>query len=128
MTKFSSTLMPLFECFVLFVVIVVVVVCSPSDATSSSTTTNTTATTTIDSDSDSDHDSKSKPWLSRMFTSGDKPGAADTAAAGGNLQQGANFNAAKHFDLKNIRHDFNRPPGNAAAPGVRVSKTGRKIR
>ncbi|EDW31261.1 GL20863 [Drosophila persimilis] len=35
--------------------------------------------------------------------------------------------AAKHFDLKNVRHDFNRPAGNAAAPGARISKTGRKI-
>lgn len=92
--------------------------CSPSDATSSSTTTTTTTTT-----NESVSDNQSKPWLSRMFTSGGEKSADNI-----NQQQTADFNAIKHFDLKNVRQDFNRPAGNVAAPGVRVSKTGRKIR
>lgn len=61
-----------------------------------------------------------------MFASSDKSGtnvdpSASTTADG-------KFNAKKHFDLKNVSHDFNKPAGIAAAPGVRLSKTGRKIR
>lgn len=60
-----------------------------------------------------------------MFTK-DSDSGSDTATASG--ASGGDFNAAKHFDLKNVRHDFNRPVGVAAAPGARISKTGRKIR
>lgn len=91
--------------------------CSPSDATSSTSTT----TTANDSDSDSDSENKSKPWLKRIFSSSDNNKSVET-------NQATEYNAAKHFDLKNVRQDFNRPIGNGAAPGVRVSKTGRKIR
>ncbi|XP_058983499.1 2-oxoglutarate dehydrogenase-like, mitochondrial isoform X1 [Musca domestica] len=89
----------------------------PSDATSSTSTT----TTANDSDSDSDSENKSKPWLKRIFSSSDNNKSVET-------NQATEYNAAKHFDLKNVRQDFNRPIGNGAAPGVRVSKTGRKIR
>lgn len=101
--------------------------CSQSDeqSTFSKTTTTTTDITNPESDTDSDSNSeqKSKPWLSRMFASdkSDPSASSNTTATG-------DFNAAKHFDLKNVSHDFNRPAGIAAAPGVRQSKTGRKIR
>lgn len=110
--------------------------CSQSDVQSTfsnnTTTTTTTDNTNPESDTDSDSDSsnskhKSKPWLSRMFASSDKsdtnvdPSASATTADG-------KFNAKKHFDLKNVSHDFNKPAGIAAAPGVRLSKAGRKIR
>lgn len=101
--------------------------CSQSDeqSTFSKTTTTTTDNTNPESDTDSDSNSeqKSKPWLSRMFASdkSDPSASSNTTATG-------DFNAAKHFDLKNVSHDFNRPAGIAAAPGVRQSKTGRKIR
>ncbi|EDX10802.1 2-oxoglutarate dehydrogenase-like, mitochondrial isoform X2 [Drosophila simulans] len=95
---------------------------SQSDEQSSSTNT-TTTTDHTNHESDTDSDSKSKPWLSRMFAApnsgGDPKDLAQTL--------GGDFNAAKHFDLKNVRHDFNRPAGIAAAPGARIAKTGRKI-
>ena len=90
--------------------------CSDSDASSS---TNNTNNTTNDTDS-SDNDTKSKPWLSRMFNS-NKSASADEQTVG-------DFNAAKHFDLKNVHQDFNKPPGDLPAPGARKSKSGRKIR
>uniref|UniRef100_A0A1B0G1X4 2-oxoglutarate dehydrogenase, mitochondrial n=1 Tax=Glossina morsitans morsitans TaxID=37546 RepID=A0A1B0G1X4_GLOMM len=108
---------------------------SPSATTKTTTTTTTTTSTTNVQDSDtSDTVSshiKPKPWLSRMFASKTADAAADKANTYGGTQQqqqqtGA-FCATKHFDLKNVRHDFNRPSGNAAAPGMRISKTGRKI-
>lgn len=92
---------------------------SLSDEKSSSSTTTTMSTT---NESDSDTDTKSKPWLSRMFKNETNNQNEQSATAGGG------FNAAKHFDLKNLRHDFNRPAGNAPAAGLRISKTGRKIR
>lgn len=106
--------------------------CSQSDEQSTFSNNTTTTTTTdntnpeSDTDSDSNSEQKSKPWLSRMFASSDKSGtnvdpSASTTADG-------KFNAKKHFDLKNVSHDFNKPAGIAAAPGVRLSKTGRKIR
>lgn len=107
--------------------------CSQSDVQSTFSNNTTTTTTTdntnpeSDTNSDSNSDQKSKPWLSRMFASSDKsdtnvdPSASATTADG-------KFNAKKHFDLKNVSHDFNKPAGIAAAPGVRLSKTGRKIR
>lgn len=98
--------------------------CSPNDATSSSTTTTTTTTTNTN---ESDSDNKSKPWLSRMFTSGGSM-SADNDASSGHQQQTGEYSDVKHFDLKNVRKDFNRPAGHSAAPGVRVSKSGRKIR
>lgn len=103
--------------------------CSQSDEQSTfSKTTTTTDNTNPESDTDSDSNSeqKSKPWLSRMFAS-DKSGTVDLPASSNTTATG-DFNAAKHFDLKNVSHDFNRPVGIAAAPGVRQSKTGRKIR
>ncbi|XP_034656821.1 2-oxoglutarate dehydrogenase-like, mitochondrial isoform X1 [Drosophila subobscura] len=87
----------------------------------SKTTTNTTTTTTDHTNNESASETESKPWLSRMFASNKSDGSTDGGPATGD------FNAAKHFDLKNVRHDFNRPAGNAAAPGARISKTGRKI-
>lgn len=98
---------------------------SQSDEQSSSTNT-TTTTDHTNHESDTDSDSKSKPWLSRMF-------AAPNSSTGGDPKDpaqtlGGDFNAAKHFDLKNVRHDFNRPAGIAAAPVARIAKTGRKIR
>ncbi|XP_041447595.1 2-oxoglutarate dehydrogenase-like, mitochondrial isoform X2 [Drosophila obscura] len=87
----------------------------------SNTTTNTTTTTTDHTNIESASEPESKPWLSRMFASNKSDGSTDGGPATGD------FNAAKHFDLKNVRHDFNRPAGNAAAPGARISKTGRKI-
>ncbi|XP_017136920.1 2-oxoglutarate dehydrogenase-like, mitochondrial isoform X1 [Drosophila miranda] len=94
------------------------------DPMSSNTTTNTTNTTTDHTNHVSaSSESESKPWLSRMFASNKSDGSTD----GGSATATADFNAAKHFDLKNVRHDFNRPAGNAAAPGARISKTGRKI-
>ncbi|XP_015043884.1 2-oxoglutarate dehydrogenase-like, mitochondrial isoform X3 [Drosophila pseudoobscura] len=94
------------------------------DPMSSNTTTNTTNTTTDHTNHVSaSSESESKPWLSRMFASNKSDGSTDGGSATGT----ADFNAAKHFDLKNVRHDFNRPAGNAAAPGARISKTGRKI-
>ncbi|XP_030386169.1 2-oxoglutarate dehydrogenase-like, mitochondrial isoform X2 [Scaptodrosophila lebanonensis] len=101
---------------------------SQSDEQSSFSNTTTTNTTTTDntnneSDTDSDSENKSKPWLSRMFTSNkSEPQGSDEKSA-----LTGEFNAAKHFDLKNVRQDFNRPAGNAAAPGARKTKTGRKI-
>lgn len=102
--------------------------CSQSDeqSTFSNNTTTTTTTDNTNTESDTDSDQKSKPWLSRMFASSDKSGtnvdpSASTTADG-------KFNAKKHFDLKNVSHDFNKPAGIAAAPGVRLSKSGRKIR
>ncbi|BFF99304.1 2-oxoglutarate dehydrogenase-like mitochondrial [Drosophila madeirensis] len=87
----------------------------------SKTTTNTTTTTTDHTNNESASETESKPWLSRMFASNKSDGSTEGGPATGD------FNAAKHFDLKNVRHDFNRPAGNAAAPGARISKTGRKI-
>lgn len=97
--------------------------CSQSDEQSTFSKTTTTTTDNTNPESDTDSDSKSKPWLSRMFASdkSDPSASSNTTATG-------DFNAAKHFDLKNVSHDFNRPAGIAAAPGVRQSKTGRKIR
>lgn len=97
---------------------------SDEQSTFSNTTTTTTDNTNTnhDSDTDTDSDQKSKPWLSRMFASSKNDTVTGDATATGD------FNAAKHFDLKNVRHDFNRPAGIAAAPGVRHAKTGRKIR
>ncbi|EDW69592.1 2-oxoglutarate dehydrogenase-like, mitochondrial isoform X2 [Drosophila virilis] len=97
---------------------------SDEQSTFSNTTTTTTTDNTnheSDTDSDSNSDKKSKPWLSRMFASDKGDTVATATSATGE------FNAAKHFDLKNVRHDFNRPAGDAAAPGVRKTKTGRKI-
>lgn len=110
------------ECVLCYLFVIVVIVCRPSsDATSS------TSTTTIANESDSD--SKSKPWLSRMFKSSGGKATVVVADNGKQQQQaGGEFNASKHFDLKNVRQDFNRPLGGGAAPGVRVTKTGRKIR
>lgn len=59
-----------------------------------------------------------------MFASSNAKGDPTDPAA----SQSGEFNAAKHFDLKNVRHDFNRPAGIAAAPGTRKAKSGRKIR
>ena len=61
-----------------------------------------------------------------MFTSSGDSKSADNAS--GNQQNANEYNDVKHFDLKNVRQDFNRPAGNSAAPGTRISKTGRKIR
>lgn len=101
---------------------------SQSDQQSSySNTTNTTDHTNqvsaTDSDSNSELLQKSKPWLSRMFTKESDSGSDPASPASGAI--GSDFNAAKHF---HVRHDFNRPAGVAAAPGGRISKTGRKIR
>ncbi|XP_062128244.1 2-oxoglutarate dehydrogenase-like, mitochondrial isoform X2 [Drosophila sulfurigaster albostrigata] len=102
---------------------------SDEQSTFSNTTTTTTTdntNTNQDTDSETDSDQKSKPWLSRMFAS-NKSDSATTGGSAATATATGEFNAAKHFDLKNVRHDFNRPAGVAAAPGVRHAKTGRKI-
>lgn len=58
-----------------------------------------------------------------MFTSG---GSKSAAGDENQQQQTGEFSDGKHFDLKNVRKDFNRPCGHSAASGAR--KTGRKIR
>jgi len=101
---------------------------SQSDEQSSSTNTTTTTDHTNHesaTESDSNSDPKSKPWLSRMFAASNSNGGDPKDPA---VTLSGDFNAAKHFDLKNVRHDFNRPAGIAAAPGGRIAKTGRKIR
>lgn len=85
--------------------------CSPNDAT---TTINT---------NESDSDNVSKPWLSRMFTS-----AGNDATTSGNQQQTGENIPIEYFDMRNLRRDFNRPAGHSGAPGMRASKTGRKLR
>nr|XP_036671983.1 2-oxoglutarate dehydrogenase-like, mitochondrial isoform X2 [Drosophila suzukii] len=100
---------------------------SQSDEQSSSTNTTTTTDHTNHesaTESDSNSDPKSKPWLSRMFAASNSNGGDPKDPA---VTLSGDFNAAKHFDLKNVRHDFNRPAGIAAAPGGRIAKTGRKI-
>ncbi|XP_037722256.1 2-oxoglutarate dehydrogenase-like, mitochondrial isoform X2 [Drosophila subpulchrella] len=100
---------------------------SQSDEQSSSTNTTTTTDHTNHksaTESDSNSDPKSKPWLSRMFAASNSNGGDPKDQA---VTLSGDFNAAKHFDLKNVRHDFNRPAGVAAAPGGRIAKTGRKI-
>ncbi|XP_037934152.1 2-oxoglutarate dehydrogenase-like, mitochondrial isoform X2 [Teleopsis dalmanni] len=91
-------------------------------SSTTSTTTNTNANTDSDTDSESESDTKSKPWLSRMFSSSSKSSSTNNQEATGE------FNAAKHFDLKNMRHDFNRPADTKTASDARKSQTGRKIR
>ena len=87
--------------------------CSPSDAYSSTSTNTNNNTNETESDT--------KPWLSRMFTPNKSASEADDQTVG-------DFNAAKHFDLKNTKHDFNKPAGDKPASGGRKSKSGRKIR
>ncbi|XP_060651901.1 2-oxoglutarate dehydrogenase-like, mitochondrial isoform X2 [Drosophila nasuta] len=97
---------------------------SDEQSTFSNTTTTTTTdntNTNQDTDSETDSDQKSKPWLSRMFAS-NKSDSATTGGSAATATATGEFNAAKHFDLKNVRHDFNRPAGVAAAPGVRHAK------